>query len=156
MLGFQLRQQLIEIVNVPGPFDLWQHDHVDLVASLGHDLGHVIQHPGRIEAVDPRPQPRLSEVKFVRHRDEPGARLFLLANRDGVLQIAQNDIHLFDGVLQLRPDLLVVRRNEVDHALDAHRQCAVGVGCPDREGCKMLGGRARNAHGVRNLVPVGD
>ena len=34
MFGFELREQLIEVVNIPGTLHLWQHDHVELVADL--------------------------------------------------------------------------------------------------------------------------
>ena len=36
--GFELGQQLVEIVDVPGPIDLRQHDDVELVADLADDL----------------------------------------------------------------------------------------------------------------------
>ena len=31
--GFELGEQLVEIMNVPGALDLGQHDHVELVAD---------------------------------------------------------------------------------------------------------------------------
>ena len=59
---FELRQQLVEIVDVPGPLDLGQHDDVELVADGADDLDHVVERPGRIERVDARPQPGRAEV----------------------------------------------------------------------------------------------
>ena len=49
--GFELSQQLVEIMNVPGAFDLGQHDDVELVADGGDDLGHIVEQPGRIQAL---------------------------------------------------------------------------------------------------------
>ena len=42
----ELRQQLVEIVDVPGALDLGQHDDVELVADRADDLDHVVEHPG--------------------------------------------------------------------------------------------------------------
>ena len=53
--AFELRQQLIEIVDVPWPIDLGQHDHVELVADGADDFGDVVECPRRIERVDTRP-----------------------------------------------------------------------------------------------------
>ncbi len=51
----KLRQQLIEVVNVPGAIDLGQHDGVELVADGAHYLGDIVQRPWRIECVDTSP-----------------------------------------------------------------------------------------------------
>ena len=53
---FELRQQLVEIMDVPGTIDLGQHDDVELVADCRDDLGDVVERPGRIERIDARPQ----------------------------------------------------------------------------------------------------
>ena len=45
VLGLELGQQLIEIVDVPGPLDLGQHDHVELGAGGRHDLQDVVETP---------------------------------------------------------------------------------------------------------------
>ena len=55
--GLELRQKLIEIVDIPWSLDLREHDDVELVADARDDLGHVIEHPRRIETVDACPQP---------------------------------------------------------------------------------------------------
>ena len=55
MPGFQLGQQLIKIMNVPGAFHFRQHDHIDLVAYLRDNLGNIIQKPRTVQAVDPGP-----------------------------------------------------------------------------------------------------
>ena len=62
VLGFELRQKLIEIMDVPGAFDLRQHDDVELLADGGDDLGNIVEHPRRIERVDARPQSGLAEI----------------------------------------------------------------------------------------------
>ena len=46
VLGFELGQQLIEVVDVPRSFDLRQHDHVELAPAAGDDLKNVVQSPG--------------------------------------------------------------------------------------------------------------
>ena len=43
VLGFELRQKLIEIVDVPGAFDLRRHDDVELLPDGGDDLGDVVE-----------------------------------------------------------------------------------------------------------------
>ena len=52
---FELRQQLIEIIDVPGAIDFRHHHDIELVADRGDDLGHVIEHPWRIERIDAGP-----------------------------------------------------------------------------------------------------
>ena len=52
---FELREQLIEIVDVPGALDLGQHDDIKLVADGRDELGDVIERPWRVERIDPRP-----------------------------------------------------------------------------------------------------
>ena len=62
VLGFELREKLIEIMDVPRALDLRQHDDVELLADCGDDLGDVVEHPGRVERVDARPQSGFAEV----------------------------------------------------------------------------------------------
>ena len=38
VLGLELGQELVEVVDVPRPLDLGQHDHVELVAGGRNDL----------------------------------------------------------------------------------------------------------------------
>src|SRR5579859_6273321 len=70
VLGFELGEQLVEIVNVPRSLDFWQHDHVKLLADRRHDLTDIVEYPRRIERVDPRPQPGAAEIATLRHGDE--------------------------------------------------------------------------------------
>jgi len=46
MARLELRQQLVEIMDVPRPLDLRQHHHVKLVAGLRDDLGDVVDESG--------------------------------------------------------------------------------------------------------------
>ena len=94
VLGLELGQQLVEVVDVPGPLDLRQHDHVELGAGRRHDLQDVVEHPGRVERVDARPQPGLAEVVGLGHRDEAAPRRLLGVGGDGVLEVAEHDVDL--------------------------------------------------------------
>src|SRR6185436_17857252 len=67
--GFQLGQEAVHEVDVPGPLDLGDHDDVELVADLAHHLGQVVEHPGRVEAVDPGPQLGVTQVHLPAHPD---------------------------------------------------------------------------------------
>ena len=93
-----------------------------------------------VEAVDARPQAGRAEIGVARHRDEALARRFLLVGGDGVLEVAQHDVDLSGDVLDLGADFLVVRRHEMDHALEPHRQRAIGLGGADGEGRIKLRG----------------
>ena len=59
--GLELRQQLVDVVDVPRPLDLRQHDDVELGADLGDDLDEVVERPGAVQRVDARPQPGAAE-----------------------------------------------------------------------------------------------
>ena len=69
---------------------------------------------------------------------KPAPRRRLGVGGDRVLEIAEHDVDLRDQLAEPGADLLVVRRHEMDHALEPHRQLAVGLGRADGE-------RARNA-----------
>ena len=86
---------------------------------------------------------------------KPGARRFLLVRGDGVLEIAEHDVDLSRDVLDLGADFLVVRRYEVDHALEPYRQRAIGLGSADGERGIKLGRRAAAGHRVGLLLRRG-
>ena len=94
MARLQLREQLVEIVDVPGAVDLGQHDDVELVADRADDFGHVIERPGRIERVDAGPQAGGAEIGGLGHGDEAVAGGLLGVDRNGVFQIAQHHVDL--------------------------------------------------------------
>ena len=62
VLRFELCQQLVEIMDIPCPFDLGQHDHIELVADLGDEFGDVVEHPGAVQRVDAGPEARCAEI----------------------------------------------------------------------------------------------
>src|SRR5262249_35093101 len=57
-------------MDVPGSLDLRQHDHVELCADRADDLDHVVEHPRRIERIDPRPQTGCAEIVCLGQRDD--------------------------------------------------------------------------------------
>ncbi len=124
VLGFELGEQLVEIMDVPRALDLGQHDHVELVADGGDDLDDVVEHPGRVERIDPRPQSGRAEIARLRHGDEAGARRLLGIGRDCVFEIAEHHVDLMNELRDLGAHLLEVRRHEMDHALELDRQLA--------------------------------
>jgi hypothetical protein len=131
--GLELGEKLVEIVDVPRAVDLRQHHHVELVADRRHDFGHVVERPGAVEAVDAHPQGRVAEVVGARRLDEAGPRRPLGVGRYGVLQVAQQHVHVADHVGHLGAHLLHLRRKEMDHALEPDRQLAQGRGRADGE-----------------------
>ena len=120
--GFELGEQLIEVMNVPCAFDLWQHDHVELVARGGDNLGHISERPRRIERVNPRPQSGGAELAGPRHGDKAGAGRFFGVNWNGVFEIAEDDVDLGDELGHFAADLFDMRRNKMDHSLQPQRQ----------------------------------
>ena len=81
-------------MDVPGTLDLGDHDHLELVPDLSHELGDVVEEVGRGELVDTRPQRGFAEVHLTPDLDQTGARGLLLFERDGVLEVAEQDVHL--------------------------------------------------------------
>ena len=61
-LGLELRQQLVHVVDVPGAFDLGDHDDVELVADLRDEPRQIVEHPGAVQAVDAGPELAAAEV----------------------------------------------------------------------------------------------
>ncbi len=120
-------------MDVPRPLDLGQHHHVELVADGGDDLDDVVERPGRIERVDPRPQPGAAEVVRLGHGDEALPRRRLGIDGDGVLEIAEHDVDLADQLRHLLAYLLDMRRHEMDHPLQPDRQVAQRRRRADRE-----------------------
>ena len=94
----ELREELVEIVDVPRPLDLGQHHHVELVAGGRHDLRDVVERPRRVECIDPGPQPGRAEVVRARHLDEARARRLLGVGGNRVLQVAEHHVDLADQV----------------------------------------------------------
>ena len=148
-LRLELGEQLVEIVDVPRPLDLGQHDDVELVADRADDLDDVVEHPGRIERVDARPQAGRAEVVRLRHRDEARARRLLGVGRDRVLEIAEHHVDLRDQLRHLGAQLLDVRRHEMDHALELDRQLAQRRRRADRERLEEIARQLHRSGAVR-------
>ena len=137
-LRLELGEQPVHVVDVPGPLDLRDHDHVELVADLGDELGQVVEHPGALERVDAGPQPRVAEVGLLGDLDQALAGRDLLVDRDGVLEVAEQDVGLLGHVGHLRRHLLVGGVEEVDHAGGAEGDLAHGLRRVDRQGLEEI------------------
>ena len=151
---FELRQQLVEIVDVPGTVDFRQHDDVELAADRAHDLGHIVERPRRIERIDAGPQPGRAEFDRLGHFDEARARGLLGLDRNGVLQIAEHDVDLFGELGHLGAQLFQMRRHEMDHALEPHRQVAHGRRRADGERSKELAGKFQGLEVLSKYRPA--
>jgi hypothetical protein len=81
-LGLELGEQAVDVVDVLGALDLRDHDDVELVADLGDEGREVVEHPRRVEAVDPRPELGVAEVGALATFTRP-ARAFSLFGRPG-------------------------------------------------------------------------
>jgi hypothetical protein len=133
MLRFKKRQELIDEVNVPGPFDLRHHDHIELRSGRRHDLGQVVQRPGRVEGVHPDPKPGPAEIVRVRQGDEAPPRFELHVRRDRILEVAEHHVDPADELADLGAHLVDMRRDEMDHPLEPHGHLAQGKGRAERE-----------------------
>ena len=114
-LGLELGQQAVDVVDVPGALDLRDHDHLELVADLGDELGEVVEHPRALQRVDPGPELGVAEVDLLGDLDQALAGRDLLVDRDGVLEVAEQDVGLLGHVRDLGAHLLVGRVEEMDH-----------------------------------------
>ena len=152
VLGFELGQQLIEVVDVPGPLDLRQHDHVELGAGGRHDLQDVVERPGRVERVDARPQPRLAEVVGLGHGDEAAPGRHLGVGGDGVLEVAQHDVDLGDEVLEAARIFSLCGGTKWIMRSSRTGSCRKGSGAPMASGAKCLAGVRVARHGAVPLL----
>ena len=132
-LGLELGEQPVDVVDVLGPLDLGDHHHVELVADLGHERHQVVEAPRRIEAVDPRPQLRVSEVDVAGCLDEAGACRLLVAGRDRVFEVAEQHVDRGRDVGKLGDHLGVLGWEEVDHAARPERDVAQRFGSANGE-----------------------
>src|SRR5271163_2054206 len=134
MARFELRQILVDEVDVPRSLDLGQHDNVEFVADLADEAGHVIEKPWRIERVDASPKARRAKVDGASHRDEALARRRFRLDGDRILEIAEDDVDVSCQVADLGAHLFDMRGNEMDHPLNARRQVSVRRRRADGEG----------------------
>jgi hypothetical protein len=131
--GLELRDQAVGVVDVLGALDLREHDDVEHVPDLGDEGRQVVEHPRRVERVDPRPQLGLAHVDGLADLDQPVASRLLAVGLDRVLEVAQQDVHLRGDVGHLADHLLVRRVEEVDHPRGTERDLAHRFGRADRQ-----------------------
>jgi hypothetical protein len=129
----ELGEQPVDVVDVPGPLDLRDHDDVEAIADLRDERGQVVQDPGRVERVDAGPQLRGAQVGVAARPHEAVAGGLLAVGGDGVLQVAQDDVRPRRGAGELGHHLLVRRVEEVDHARGRERDLPHGLGRSDAE-----------------------
>ena len=139
----ELGQQAVDVVDVPGPFDLGDHHDLEPVADLAHDPGQVVQHPWRLERVDAGPQRGLAQIHLPADPDQPLARGLLAVDRHRVLEVAEQDVGLGRDVGGLGHHLLVGEVEEVDHPRRLEGDLGQRIGRPDGLGLEEV---ARIAH----------
>src|SRR5215208_4855927 len=93
---FELREELIDVMDVPRAVDLWQHHHVELIADLADDLDEIVQHPRAVEGVDAGPEPGRPEIVVAGEGYEAAAGFELPFGGDRVLQVPKDHVHLRD------------------------------------------------------------
>ena len=124
---FEQGDVLIDEVDIPGPLDLGDHDHVELVADMLDDLAEVVEYPRAVQRIDAHPHAGIGEIVVCQHFDEAGTRRLLGVDRNGVLEVAAHYIALAGSLGRLGADLFDVWRKEVDHALRSHGQFTQGL-----------------------------
>ena len=151
-LGLELGEQAIDVVDVPRPLDLGDHDDLEAVADLAHELGDVVEHPRRLERVDARPQRRRAEVHLAPDPDEPLARGLLAVDRDRVLEVAEQDVGLRRDVGGLGHHLLVGEVQEVDHPRGPQRDLGQRGGRADGQRLEEVAGVAHGRDDIDSPV----
>jgi hypothetical protein len=124
---FEQGDVLIDEMDVPWPFDLGNHDHVELVANVLDDLLEVVEDPRAVQGIDAHPHRGIGEVVIGQQLDEAGARRVLGLDRDGVLEVAAHHVALPRRFRRLGADLVDVRRKEMDHSFRPDRQFTQGL-----------------------------
>ena len=138
--GFELSQQAVHVMDVPGAFDLGHHDDVELVPDGAHEFGDVVEHPGAVEAVDAGPELAGSEIRVLSDLDQALSRGDLLVGRHGVFEVAQQHVALGDHVGDLGRHLRITRIEEVDHARGAQGDLVQRVRGPEGHGLEEVFG----------------
>ena len=131
-----------------GALDLRDHDHVELVADLGDQGDDVVEAPRRVEAVDSRPQLRVAHVDRSATSTRPDAGGLLVGHRDGVFEVAEQDVDGRDDLGQLGDDLVDVRREEVDDTTRSEGDVAHRLRGTDSEGFEEVSGAAHECKGM--------
>ena len=130
------------------PFDLRDHDHVELVADLGDERRQVVEPPRRVEAVDPGPQLGVAEVDVVGAIFTRPARAASLSSAGTrVLEVAEQHV---DGARPCRGPWRPSSRSgveEVDHPGRPDRDLAQRRGRADGERPEEVLGAAHGHEG---------
>jgi hypothetical protein len=140
--GFELGEQLVDVVNVPGARDRGNHDDVEPVADLAHEAGQVVENPGAVEAVDTGPELTAAEVGVLGDFDQALASRHLVVDLDRIFQIAEHDVAFLREIRCLGHHLLVARVKEMDHPRGPEGDLARRIGCANRLGPKEVSGSA--------------
>ena len=127
---------------------------VEAVADLAHELGEVVEHPGRLERVDPRPQRGRAELDVAPHADQALQRGLLAVDRDRVLEVAEQDVGLRRDVGGLGHHLLVGEVQEVDHPRGPERDLGQRCGRPDGQRLEEVAGVAHVGDDIDSPVNV--
>ena len=139
----ELGEQPVDVVDVLGALHLGHHDHVELVADLGDERREVVEDPGAVQRVDPRPQLGVGpEVGGPGDGDEPGPGGVLAVGLDRVLEVAEEHVDRPDEAGHLGRHLLVARVEEVDDPGGAGRDLPDRGRGPDGEGREEVLGAA--------------
>src|SRR4051794_8238269 len=138
----ELGEQPVDVVDVPRALDLGDHDDLEPVADLGHERRYVVERPRRLERVHARPQGAIAEVDRAADADEALARGNLAVDRNGVLEVAEQDVAARGEVGQLAGHLLVARVEEVDHPRRLERDLRDRRRGADGEGLREVAGIA--------------
>ena len=137
-----------------GPFDLRHHHDVQARADRCDQCHQVVEHPRRLQRVDPRPQRRRTEVDLLPDPHQAGARGLLAIGRDRVLQIAQQNVRRSGHIRQPGEHLLAGRIEEMDHPRRGHGDLANGVGRADGQRREVGARVAHPAPSWRSMSPV--
>ena len=145
MFGFELREQAIDVVDVPRPFDLRDHDHVELVSDLADDSDQVVEHPRTVERVDPHPELGLTELDLARDADQPFTSVDLAISLDRVLEVAEQHVDLGNEVGNFARHLRIAGIEEVNHPARPERDFTRRFGSANGQGFEEI---AVVAHGA--------
>jgi hypothetical protein len=134
MFGFELRQQLVHVMNVPRAFHLRHHDDIELRADFSDQTQDVVEKPGTIQAVDPGPKLSLAELHFPSDLYEAFARVQFAIRLDAIFEVAEQNIDLVGQIRHLGHHLRIARVEEMDHPRRPERDFTQRLGCTNGKG----------------------
>jgi len=152
VLRFELREQLIDEVDVPGPSDLRDHDDVDLCPG-GGDGEPVSSRNRGVERVHARPELRRAEVRSRSRSSRALARRDLVLDLDRVFEVRER-MSPSSRCPGSSPPCAVAGIEEVDHARGAHRDVVPRLRRADRERLREVAGVAHAASRRRGSLAI--